>query len=97
VLIDITKNAQIEESYFEYNKKPLIRSYHPKPVINQKSVAEAAELINQAEKPLILAGHGIHIAHAAGNIQTVCRENRHSCQRSTIHGLSALPSDSPAE
>ena len=92
VLIDITKNAQVEESYFEYHKKPVIRSYHPKPVINQKSVAEAAELINMAKKPLILAGHGIHIAHAQETFKTFV-EKSGIPSASTVHGLSALPSD----
>jgi acetolactate synthase-1/2/3 large subunit len=92
VLIDITKNAQVEESYFEYHKKPVIRSYHPKPVINQKSVAKAAELINMAKKPLILAGHGIHIAHAQETFKTFV-EKSGIPSASTVHGLSALPSD----
>ena len=93
VLIDITKNAQIEETFFEYNKKPVIRSYHPKPVINQDKIKEAASLINQAEKPFILAGHGIHISHAAVFKQFV--EKTGIPVGSTIHGLSALSSAHP--
>jgi len=94
VLIDITKNAQIEETFFEYNKKPVIRSYHPKPVINQDKIKEAASLINQAEKPFILAGHGIHISHAAEVFRQFV-EKTGIPVGSTIHGLSALSSAHP--
>jgi acetolactate synthase I/II/III large subunit len=94
VLIDITKNAQIEETYFEYNKKPVIRSYHPKPMVNQDKIKEAAALINQAKKPFILAGHGIHIAHAQDVFKQFV-EKTGIPVGSTIHGLSALSSDHP--
>lgn len=92
VLIDITKNAQVEEAYFDYQKKPVIRSYHPRPVLNQKNISDAADLINQAKKPLILAGHGIHIAHAQ-EIFKAFVEKSGIPSASTVHGLSALPSD----
>ena len=94
VLIDITKNAQIEETYFEYNKKPVIRSYHPKPMVNQDKIKEAAALINQAKKPFILAGHGIHIAHAQEEFKQFV-EKTGIPVGSTIHGLSALSSAHP--
>lgn len=94
VLIDITKNAQIEETFFEYNKKPVIRSYHPKPLVNQDKIKEAAALINQAKKPFILAGHGIHIAHAQEEFKQFV-EKTGIPVGSTIHGLSALSSAHP--
>ncbi len=94
VLIDITKNAQIEETFFEYNKKPVIRSYHPKPLVNQDKIKEAAALINQAKKPFILAGHGIHIAHAQEEFKRFV-EKTGIPVGSTIHGLSALSSAHP--
>ena len=92
VLIDITKNAQMEETFFDYHRNPKVRSYHPKPVLSQKKIEEAAELINNAKKPLILAGHGIHIAHAQ-DVFLRFVEKSGIPVGSTIHGLSALPSD----
>ena len=92
VLIDITKNAQIDHTFFEYHKKPIVRSYHPKPTVNQLKIIEAAQLINAAEKPLILAGHGIHIAHAQEVFKKFV-EKTGIPVASTIHGLSALPGD----
>lgn len=92
VLIDITKNAQIETTPFRYKKNPQLRSYHPKPEVNFNSIHKAAELINHAKQPLILAGHGIHIA-GAQEVFKAFVEKTGIPVASTIHGLSALPGD----
>ncbi len=92
VVIDVTKNAQVEKLDFIYHPKPVIRSYHPFPKPAAAIFHEAAELINQAKKPLILAGHGIHIAHAQ-EIFRVFAEKTGIPAACTIHGLSTLPSD----
>lgn len=94
VLIDITKNAQIEEMSFQYRRNPYIRSYHPTPRPGAEALQAAADLINGAERPMILAGHGIQIAHA----QEVFRafvEKTGIPLACTIHGLSSIPSDHP--
>ena len=94
VLIDITKNAQFDEMEFFYSPRPVIRSYHPVPKVDPESLRDAADLINAAKKPLILAGHGIQIAHA----QEVFREFVEKTGiplACTIHGLSSIPSDHP--
>jgi len=64
VLIDITKNAQQEFFSFAYQREVRIRSYQPFPTLNHFYVAQAAELINQAQKPLMLVGHGVLISGA---------------------------------
>jgi len=64
VLIDITKDAQLEALEFDYKKVTKIRSYHPVPKTDMDALKDAADLINSAKKPFILAGHGIQIAHA---------------------------------
>lgn len=94
VVIDITKNAQIEEFDFEYEKISFIRSYHPLPKPDPKAVQAAADLINAAKKPMILAGHGIQIAHAQDAFKTFVEKSGIplAC---TIHGLSSIPSDHP--
>lgn len=94
VLIDITKDAQFAEMEFEYKRRPLIRSYHPKPKPDLESIKDAAELINNAKCPMILAGHGIQIAHG----QEVFKEFVEKTGiplACTIHGLSTIPSDHP--
>ncbi|MBC7886041.1 MAG: biosynthetic-type acetolactate synthase large subunit [Saprospiraceae bacterium] len=94
VLIDITKNAQIEKTIFQYNRNPFIRSYHPKPTLNIDRINEALSIINSSKKPLILAGHGIHIAKAQEVFKKFV-EKTGIPVASTIHGLSALSGDHP--
>lgn len=94
VVIDITKNAQIEELDFSYSPRPVIRSYHPKPKHDPEALREAAELINNAKKPFILAGHGIQIAGAQAEFKQFV-EKTGIPLGCTIHGLSSIPSDHP--
>ena len=94
VVIDITKNAQLEELDFAYQPRPFIRSYHPLPKPSPDALAAAAALINQAERPLILAGHGIQIAHAQDEFRAFV-EKTGIPLACTIHGLSSIPSDHP--
>jgi acetolactate synthase-1/2/3 large subunit len=92
VLIDITKDAQLEEFDFSYKKTESIRSYIPKPRINKSDLKDAAALINKAKKPFILAGHGIHIAQAQDVFKEFV-EKTGIPVGCTIHGLSTLPDD----
>lgn len=94
VVIDITKNAQVEEIEFSYSPRPIIRSYQPLPKADPESLREAATLINQAQCPLILAGHGIQIAHAQEVFQAFV-EKTGIPLACTIHGLSSISSEHP--
>ncbi len=94
VLLDITKDAQVAELDFLYEKQPRIRSYMPYPKIDLEAIKAGAKLINEAQKPMILAGHGILISEG----QDVFREFVEKTGipvASTLLGLSALPSDHP--
>src|SRR6187431_3539187 len=54
VLIDITKNAQLQKFDYEgYTKCNHVRSYRPKPIIRKEYIQQAADLINSAKKPFI--------------------------------------------
>jgi acetolactate synthase I/II/III large subunit len=64
VLVDIPKNVFIEKAIFRYPAGVERRGYQPSSVPNMRQVRVAAELINKAKKPLIMAGHGIMIAGA---------------------------------
>ncbi len=90
VLIDITKDAQLGTLDFSYKKMSKIRSYHPNPKPKEEDLATAAELINKATKPMILAGHGIQIAHAQDVFRAFV-EKTGIPVGSTIHGLGSLP------
>src|SRR5258708_7926025 len=64
VVIDITKNAQAEMMEFSYKKEPQIMGYQPNTMPNDRQIDLAAELLNKAERPFMLIGHGILIAKA---------------------------------
>lgn len=94
VVIDITKNAQMEKFGFHYERHDKIRSYHPNPKPSLKALQDAADLINHAQKPMILAGHGIQIAHAHEVFREFVEKTGipFAC---TLHGLSCMPTDHP--
>jgi acetolactate synthase I/II/III large subunit len=95
VLIDITKNAQnelIEEA--EYKKCDHIRTYKPKPVLQPSQVEKAAELINGAKRPYILAGQGILLSGATKEL-IAFSEKTGIPVACTLLGLGAFPTDHP--
>ena len=95
VLIDITKNAQIQKFNYEgYEKCEHIRSYRPKPIVRKEYIAAAAQLINEAKKPFILFGQGVILGKAEKEFQAFVEKSGIPAAW-TILGLSALPSDHP--
>lgn len=92
VVVDITKNAQLELFDYSYKKSGPFRSYRPTVKLDMDALRDAAALINNAKKPMILAGHGIQIAHAQEVFKTFVEKTGipFGC---TIHGLSTLPHD----
>ena len=95
VLIDITKDALLENLSFSYEKCTWIRSYNPHlPPVKPGILKEAAQLINNAKKPMILAGHGILIANAENLLMTFA-EKTGIPVASTLLGLSVFPANHP--
>lgn len=94
VLIDITKDAQFGKMTFAYEKCSKIRSYFPRPKLSKKNIEEAAGLINAAEKPFILAGHGIQLSGAEKELRQLA-EKADIPVACTLLGLSSFPSDHP--
>lgn len=95
VLIDITKNAQLQQFTYEgYTPCTHIRSYRPKPIVRKEYIAEAAELINKAEKPFVIFGQGVILGKAEKEFKAFIEKSGIPAAW-TIMGLSALPSDHP--
>lgn len=94
VLIDITKNAQFDTFDFEYKKCTSIRSYKAKPTIDNNKLIEAAKLINESKKPMIVFGQGVILGKAEAEFKTFI-EKTGIPSAWTILGLSALPSKHP--
>ena len=94
VLIDFTANAQKEMCSYLYKKCNFIRSYIPTPHISKASIAEAADLINRAEKPLVLVGQGVQLSHAEPELREFI-EKGNLPAGCTLMGLSSLPTGHP--
>ena len=92
VLIDITRNAQVEMFDFAYQRMSYVRSYHPNPIAKQDVLQQAADLINKAQKPYILAGHGVQIADAQDIFREFVQKTGIPVGH-TLHGLGNLPHD----
>jgi len=94
VLIDITKDAQFGELDFLYKKCEKVRSYKAIPTLNIEKVKEAAALINQAKKPLIVFGQGVILGSAENEFKNFI-EKTGIPSACTGLGLSALETDHP--
>lgn len=95
VLIDITKNAQNEMIEMTAHEKcNSIRTYKPKPALQPTEVKAAADLINQAKKPYILAGQGVLLSGATKEL-IAFSEKTGIPVACTLLGLGAFPTDHP--
>ncbi|QCR21213.1 biosynthetic-type acetolactate synthase large subunit [Pontibacter sp. SGAir0037] len=95
VLIDITKNAQLQKFDFKgYTCCDHIRSYRPKPIVRKEYIEQAADLINQAQKPFVLWGQGVILGAAEKEFKAFIEKTGIPAAW-TIMGAGALPSDHP--
>lgn len=94
VLIDITKDAQFELLDYTYEKCKGVRSYAPIPTLDTAQVEAAAEIINKAQKPMIIWGQGVILGEAEEEFKAFV-ETSGIPATWTILGLSALPTKHP--
>lgn len=95
VLVDISKNAQLQTFDYEgYTPCQHIRSYRPKPIVRKEYVEEAAALINAAERPFVLFGQGVILGNAEAEFRTFIEKTGIPAAW-TILGAGAMPTDHP--
>jgi len=95
VLIDITKNAQLQLfDYIGYRPCIHIRSYRPKPIVRSEYIEKAAALINQAKKPFVIFGQGVLLGNAEKEFIAFIEKSGIPTAW-TIMGMSAIPTDHP--
>ncbi len=95
VLIDITKSAQLQLFEYEgYSKCDHVRSYRPKPIVRKEYIEQAAELINQAEKPFVIFGQGVILGQAEQDFKNFIEKSGFPAA-TTVMGLSALETSHP--
>jgi len=95
VVIDITKNAQLQVfEYSGYQKCDHIRSYRPKPIVRKEHIEDAAKLINEAERPFVIFGQGVILGRAEEEFKAFIEKSGIPAAW-TILGMSAIPTDHP--
>mgnify|MGYP002852737120 FL=1 len=94
VVLDFPRNAQVEMVEYEPQKVDFVRSYVAYPKLNEDAVRQAAELINNAKKPLALVGQGVELGNAQQELLHFLEKADIPAGR-TMLGLSALPSTHP--
>ena len=95
VLVDICKDAQ--QAHGEWrapHDSPRLPGYRPSSHAPDELLAQAAYLIDHAERPLILAGHGI-VKAGAGELLREFVERAHIPVASTLLGLGGFPASHP--
>ena len=94
VLIDIPINAQLAECEFSYPETVSLPGYRPHVVGNVRQVRQAAEMITAAQRPVILAGRGVIVSGAGGDLRQLA-EKIQAPVVTTLLGKSAIPESHP--
>ena len=94
VYIEITKNALVERGDYHWKPCTGIRSYNAVPSVEPQAAADAVEMINAAERPLIIVGNGVKISGAEAEVLQLAEAGNIPIA-STLMGLSSIPSDHP--
>lgn len=96
VVIDFTRDAQASmmTKAYQYKKVEGLPGYKPRIFPKPEHIEKAAHLINNAQKPYILFGHGVLISGAMEELKAFAEKTDIPCA-STLLGLSAMPIDHP--
>jgi acetolactate synthase-1/2/3 large subunit len=94
VLIDITKDAQQAQVVPNWDVTLDLPGYKPTYQGNRKQIREAIKLLMAAQKPLIMAGNGVIMAEACGELRAMA-ERTGIPVVTTLHGLGSFPEDHP--
>jgi len=90
VLVDIPRDIQQQEAEFHYPEQVDMPSYRPVTKGDPAQVRKAAQLIDEAERPLILAGHGVIISGAYDELRELA-ERAHIPVICTLLGIGGFP------
>jgi len=95
VLVDITKDAQQGTAIFDFAAaRPRAHRPHPMLHVDESGLNQAAELIRNAKRPVILAGHGVSESGAMEQVRTLA-ERAQIPVGLTLLGLGAFPASHP--
>lgn len=89
VLIDITKDAQIQNTEFKYNICNSIPNFSPYPEIEEGKIRSAAQIIDASKKPIAIIGQGVILGNAEKELKKFL-EKTNIPVASTLLGLGAI-------
>jgi acetolactate synthase I/II/III large subunit len=93
VLIDVPKDVQFERAYYEPQARPVLVRF-PRDAELEALVEEAAAMLDAAERPVIMAGHGVIMAEGYDAL-TRLAERSGIPVITTLLGISAFPESHP--
>jgi acetolactate synthase I/II/III large subunit len=95
VLVDICKDVQFKSTEFDYDALKLrLPGYRPVTRGGSEQIHQAAAMINASNRPVILAGHGIILAHAHDELRTLA-ETAQIPVSTTLLGIGSMPESHP--
>jgi acetolactate synthase-1/2/3 large subunit len=94
VLVDLPKDILLAPCEFHYPERVSRPGYRPVVRSVPYQIQRAAQVIAEARRPVILAGHGVHIARAWEELRTFA-EKLHAPVVSTLLGLTTMSADHP--
>ena len=97
VLVDITRDAQLAEISYEefeeiFNEPISLEGYDPNYIGHKKQIKKAIEILKEAKRPLIIAGHGVLLSGATEELYKLAT----TCQipvTNTLLGLGSFPGE----
>ena len=90
VLIDVPRDVFIEEAEFHYPGKVNLRGYKPTLQGHPAQVKKAAKLINEAKRPVIIAGRGVIISGACPQLKELAEKGQIPVI-TTLLGIGSFP------
>ena len=95
VLVDVPKDVQLAVTEFEYPQGEIVLpGYHPPSSASESELGAALQLIDEAERPVILAGHGVMMSGAMGELRELS-ERAQIPVALTLLGKGGMPEDHP--
>ncbi len=94
VLVDITKDALQATCEFIWPPAPKLPGYRPAHTPKPEALAQALDLINTAQRPIIIAGHGVIHSGAAAVVRELA-ERAQVPVAMTLLGIGGFPASHP--
>jgi len=92
VLVDLPRDILAEKFTFDYPEKVNLRGYNPIYSAHSGQIKRAAEIINNSSRPVIIAGGGVTISNAFGELRELARKIN-SPVATTLMGQGVYPED----